>query len=77
MQNTMTDLEKMALVVFKGHVNLSVWEKRLSPSDKARRKSSSKKFIVEYRMPYTAESLGKVYGGQDGPVGRFWFVEAI
>ena len=51
MPNIALDSERAAPMVFKSHTSAFVEKKRMSSTNKARKKPSSKKFVIERRMP--------------------------
>ena len=77
LQNTSTGSKGTAFVILKNHRSAPVRKERMSPTSKARRKTSRNKFVEEGGMPDRVKSFKEIDSRQDRPRARPRFVKPI
>ena len=77
LRNTSTDSKGTVFVILINHTNAPIRKKRLSPTSKARRKTSRNKFVEKSGMPDRVKSFREIDSTENRPRARPGFVKPI
>ena len=77
LRNTLTDSKGVTFVILINHASSFIRKERLSPTSKARRQASRRKFVEKGELPDRAKSFGEINSSKDRSRARPRFVKPI